>query len=342
MTSEVARLYEAFPFPSPEPDSGLIDVVAREMPLVLSDSSLDGRRVLDAGCGTGHTLVALALRHPEARFTGMDACRRSLGVARHLAERHGATNVDFVHGTMPHLGLTDRFDLIICFGVLHHLPDPRAGLSWLTEHLNTDGLLHLWLYNALGEHGRMLDRELVQLLAPPGGPAAGLETVRKLGLTLPLAEYGFPSGWNGSALSRAEQDVFDADAYVNPVVRPMRFGDMPRLFDGLGMDWLAADRVYFPGGVKFIDLDGIEPDNDLYVRPESLIGDAALRVRLAALGSLDRVRALELRLRPTGFRVLAGRGASLDRCVPRIKGNLLPLPGRTPADMRAGHRDEVR
>ncbi|AXI80899.1 class I SAM-dependent methyltransferase [Peterkaempfera bronchialis] len=336
MAIEVARLYEDFPFPSPEPDSGLIDVVADELPLVLGDTALDGLQVLDAGCGTGHTLVALARRHPEARFTGVDACRRSLDIARGLAERHGVGNVDFVHGTMPQLDLATRFDLVVCFGVLHHLPDPRAGLRWLTEHLGDDGLLHLWLYHALGEHGRMLDRELVQLLAPADDPAAGLETVRLLGLSLPLAEYGFPAGWTGTALSQAEQDVFDADAYLNPVVQPMRFGDVPGLFDGLGLDWLAADRVYCPDRVAFIDLDGLEPESDRFVRPQSLFDSAALRERLSTLGNLDRVRALELRLRPTGFRVLAGRGASLDRCVPRVKGNLLPLPG--PTGHRAGAR----
>ncbi|MFJ6213533.1 class I SAM-dependent methyltransferase [Streptomyces sp. NPDC092296] len=332
MTTEVARLYEDFPFPCPERDSGLIGVVADELPLVLGDTALDGCRVLDAGCGTGHTLVALAQRHPGARFTGVDACRRSLDLARGLAERHGVDNVDFVHGAMPQLDLETRFDLVVCFGVLHHLPDPRAGLRWLTEHLGSDGLLHLWLYHALGEHGRMLDRELVRLLAPADDTAAGLETVRMLGLSLPLAEYGFPAGWTGTALTQAEQDVFDVDAYLNPVVQPMRFGDLPELFDGLGVDWLAADRVYYRDGVKFIDLDGLEPDSDLFVRPESLFDSAPLRRRLSALGNLDRVRALELRLRPTGFRVLAGRGVSLDRCVPRIKANLLPL------DHRAGSR----
>ncbi|WP_055591318.1 class I SAM-dependent methyltransferase [Streptacidiphilus griseoplanus] len=325
MTTDVVQLYENFPFPSPEDDSPLIDVVAEELPFVLADTRLTGWQILDAGCGTGNILVALARSHPEAHFTGVDACARSLEIARRRAEHHQVTNVEFVHGRMPDLDLDRRFDLVLCFGVLHHLPDPQAGLRWLTTHLADQGLLHLWLYHALGEHGRMLDRELVQLLSRTGSRGDGLETIRSLGIRLSLSEYGFPAGWTGLALSEAEQDALDADAYLNPVVQPMRFADVPGLFAGLPVDWLAADRVYAPGGTPFVDLAGAEPDRTRHIHPGELVDTPTLRARVRELDTLDQLRALELRLRPTGFRVLAGRGRSLDRCVGRIHGNLLPL-----------------
>lgn len=327
-TSDVVRLYESFPFPCPAEDAPLMDMIADQIPFVLGENQLEDWEVLDAGCGTGSILVALARRYPRARFTGLDACGRSLDIARRCAKWYGVTNVDFVHGSMPELSLKRRFDLVVCCGVLHHLPSPRAGLRWLVEHLADDGLLHLWLYDAVGEHHRMLDRELVQLLTPPGSPEDGLATVRDLGLELSLADYGFPSGWTGTALTAAEQDVADADAYLNPVVQPMRFAEMPELFAGLPVDWLAADRVYHPGGIGLVDLAGEETQtrgDAVFVRPEDLFDRPALRDRVRALGNLDRLRAIELRLRPTGFEVIAGRGAALDRCVPRVAGNLLPL-----------------
>ncbi|GGU74733.1 hypothetical protein GCM10010211_45800 [Streptomyces albospinus] len=328
MTSDVTQLYESFPFPSPAEDAPLMDMIADQLPFVVREAELEGWEVLDAGCGTGSILLALARRYPRARFTGVDACSRSLEIARRSAEWYGVSNVEFVHGSMPELGLPRRFDLVICCGVLHHLPSPRAGLQWLAEHLADDGLLYLWLYDAVGEHGRMLDRELVQLLTPSGTPEDGLATIRGLGLELSLTDYGFPAGWTGTALTAAEQDVADADAYLNPVVLPMRFADMPELFAGLPVDWLAADRVFHPGGISLVDLAGKEAESHgdaVFVRPEDLFDRPALRDQVRKLGNLDRLRAIELRLRPTGFEVVAGRDAGLDRCVSRIAGNLLPF-----------------
>ncbi|MGH3550581.1 MAG: class I SAM-dependent methyltransferase [Pseudonocardiaceae bacterium] len=335
MTSEVARFYEMFPFPSPEVGM-LTPVSANEASFLgdvgmLADNCIDGWQVLDAGCGTGHNLVARALRYPKAHFIGVDACQRSVDIARHLAENNSADNIEFVVGSIPDLDLSKRFDMIICFGVLHHMANPRAGLHWLGEHLADDGLLHLWLYNALGEHGRMLDRELVQLFTSGDEGKSALETVRVLGLTLSLARYGLQADWPTPWMSTAKQDVFDADAYLNPIVQPMRFTDVPALFEGLDMVWVAADQIYSGGGIKGVDLGGTENDSSLFVGAEELFDDISLRQRVRSLDNLSRMQAIELRLRPAAFMLLAGRGDSLRRCVPRIRNNLL-LTGRTSID----------
>lgn len=269
------------------------------------------------------------LRYPKSYFIGLDACRRSLDIARRLADYHGADNVEFVQGSIPHLDFPKKFDLITCFGVLHHMPDPRAGLRWLCEHLTDDGLLHLWLYNALGEHGRMLDRELALLFTSIDEGKAALETLHALRLTLPQTQYGLPADQTEPELSTAEQDVFDADAYLNPIVQPMRFTDVPALFKGLDTEWVAADRVYFDGAAKFVDLGGTETNSALFVGPEELLTDIRLRKRLRSFDNLSRMQVIELRLRPTAFRLLAGRGDSLKLCVPRIGHNLL-LPDKVP------------
>jgi SAM-dependent methyltransferase len=323
MTSKVTQLYEMFPYPSPEVGIEVGDGVVNDMPFILADNRLDGWHVLDAGCGTGHILVALALRYPKAHFIGVDACPSSLDSARRLAESHGADNVEFVLGSIPDLDLSKKFDLIICFGVIHLMPDPQAGLHWLGEHLADDGLLHLWLYHALGEHGRMLDRELVQLFTSVDEGKSAMETVRALGVTLSLTQYGLPVDWPASGMSTASKDVMDADAFLNPIVEPMRFTDVPALFEGLNMTWVAADRIYFDGGIKFIDLGGTESDNSLFISAEELFTDISLRQRVRSLDNLSRMQAIELRLRPAGFLLLAGRGDSLKRCVPRIRNNLL-------------------
>ncbi|MFT2019317.1 class I SAM-dependent methyltransferase [Streptomyces sp. 796.1] len=316
-TADVRSLYERFPYPSPDAESGLIHDVSNAMGFLLADGRLGTRRVLDAGCGTGHRLVALAKSHPQAHFVGVDASEASLAVARELADRHGVGNIDFRQGLVPGLDLADDFDLVVCTGLVHHLPDPRAGLRWLSERLAPDGLLYLWLYHAIGEHDRLLDRELVHALLDEADAGSGLATVRALGLTLAADRYGSTSE---SAAAGDIRHVIDADAYLHPVVHAWRFGDLPDLLAGLDLDWVAAFSVNYEGGSKFVDLAAAEDDPYLCVSgAENLPTELAERLRHRA--PAHRLRVLELTLRPTGMSLVAGRGNSLHQCVPRVAGS---------------------
>jgi SAM-dependent methyltransferase len=324
MTSETTQLYETFPFPSSEVESNLINQIPDEIPIIRNNPDLTGLRILDAGCGTGHTLVAMAVRYPKASFLGVDLCNQSLTVARRLAQRHGATNIEFLRASIPDLALNTEFDLITCLGVLHHLPDPWMGLRALGKHLAPTGHLLLWLYHSLGEHDRMLDRELALLLTSHQENGSGLDTVRALGLRLSLARYGFPSGWTGTGISPAEQDALDADAYLNPIVRPFRFAELPPLIKNSGLDWVALHRADAAAtGIRFPDLDGIAPDTPGVLGLDDLFTDETLRRTLRRMNRLDRALALELQQRPTGFAVLTGRMDALPECPPRIRHNLL-------------------
>ncbi|MFH7339452.1 class I SAM-dependent methyltransferase [Streptomyces sp. KHY 26] len=325
---DTGALYERFPYPSPEVEGALIRDTAIAIALLLEDDRLQNWRVLDLGCGTGHRLVALALQYPDAQFTGIDPSKRSLDVARELADRNGVTNVRFVHGAIPELVLPETFDLIVSTGVLHHIPRPEEGVRWAVEHLVADGLFYLWLYGALGEHSRMLDRELVHLLAGESGDGPDLETVRALGLKLSRTRYGATS--EGGGATQRVQSSLDADAYLNPIVQPLTFAEVADLFHGLPVDWVAAFGVNVEDEGKLIDLGGLDGDSMFSVSPESLFDDAELRKRFDALRPLDRARALELRLRPTGISVVAGRGSSLEDCVPRMRGNILVRPSGAP------------
>jgi SAM-dependent methyltransferase len=319
-----SHLYEEFPFPSPGVDRPLIDVVGCELPFVVDGGLKSGWTVLDAGCGTGHTLIGLARAYPDVQFVGIEPSNSSRFVANGLIERYGVANVRILDAAIAGPDLDRKFDFVYSYGVVHHLPDPVGGMRWLARHTADDGLLHLWLYNAVGESGRMFDRELVQLLTADTG-GRGLEVVRALGMSLSLDTYGMPGAWAGVPLSPGEQDVFDADAYLNPVVRPMRFAEVTAMLSGI-TGWVAADRVYGPRGAPYLDLsgtgEGAGPDIPV-VGPRDVLGHSALAGWLDALTPAERVRAIELALRPTGFRVLAGSGASLAWCTGRIRGNVL-------------------
>lgn len=322
-STDVKRLYEEFPYPSPTAASAPIEDVANGLGFLIEDEDLTDWNVLDVGCGSGHRLLGMALRFPQAHFTGLDASAASLAVARDLAERHGARNIEFVEGLLPELSLPSNFDLVVCTGLVHHLPDPRTGMRWLSERLARDGLLYLWFYHALGEHDRLLDRELVHLLRSPNSPESGLETVRALGLALSEERYGSNSA-AGSARAAA-----DADAYLNPIVNAYRFRDVAELSEGLSLHWTAAFSVNTDGGSKFVDLAGVEDDPYLCVQGQELIPHV-LRDRFARLDIGDRLSAIELVVRPTGFSVVSGRGEALDLCTPRLRGNVFATPSPPP------------
>ena len=52
-------------------------------------------------------------------------------------------------------------------GVLHHLPDPVKGLRALAERLNEGGIMHIFVYSALGRREIMLMQEALALLQGP-------------------------------------------------------------------------------------------------------------------------------------------------------------------------------
>jgi len=67
------------------------------LPLVhgLESALMRGIDVLDAGCGCGSALLALAARFPQSRFTGYDLCADAIDVAATAARHAGLDNGDF-------------------------------------------------------------------------------------------------------------------------------------------------------------------------------------------------------------------------------------------------------
>jgi SAM-dependent methyltransferase len=109
----------------------------------------DCPRVLDVGCGNGRFGRFAAERAPGLRYTGIDASAELLA----LAARRGGLGtdpellrVDLVEDDLARALGAGRFDLIACFGVLHHLPGRerrRALLAELLARLAPDGRLCL-------------------------------------------------------------------------------------------------------------------------------------------------------------------------------------------------------
>jgi 2-polyprenyl-6-hydroxyphenyl methylase/3-demethylubiquinone-9 3-methyltransferase len=90
---------------------------------VTAHAGLDGRRVLDVGCGGG--LLSEAMAAAGARVTGIDMAVPSLEVAGAHARRQGL-DIDYRQSTAEqwarrHPG---RYDVVTCMELVEHVPDP--------------------------------------------------------------------------------------------------------------------------------------------------------------------------------------------------------------------------
>lgn len=89
-----------------------------------------GARVLDLGCGTGHSSIALARAYPSLTVRGVDLDEASIAEARGNAADAGvADRVTFALGDAAGAHEPGGYDLVTVFEALHDMADPVAVLA---------------------------------------------------------------------------------------------------------------------------------------------------------------------------------------------------------------------
>lgn len=128
-------------------------------------------KVLDVGCGNGRFGQFLAANSDrQIEYTGTDNSRKLLKIARDKNPNTAGKTFTFIYQDLIEELLADqvfaqgndRYDLIVLFGVLHHIPSfelRQKLLSILTNLLNPQGLLvfAVWRFGELGRFKNKLD-----------------------------------------------------------------------------------------------------------------------------------------------------------------------------------------
>jgi SAM-dependent methyltransferase len=199
VAEEVRTFYEGHPYPPPIDDLEKYrlwkDPQRRRAEFHLSWPSRtfgEDLTILVAGCGTSQA-AKHAMRWPAAQVMGIDFSETSVRCTEELKRKYQLDNLQVRQLPLERAReLETTFDQIVCTGVLHHLPDPDAGLSALRNLLKPDGAMNVMVYAPYGRTGvYMLQdfcrragivatdveiRDLIEALKalPPGHPLQNL------------------------------------------------------------------------------------------------------------------------------------------------------------------------
>ena len=101
-----------------------------------------GMKVLDVGCGTGVMSRWLAKEvGPTGKVVAIDNSKNQLEAARLASQGSDFENIEYkLLSVYDILDLKEKFDLIYCRFVLHHVHSPRKAIKLFYEALNPGGI----------------------------------------------------------------------------------------------------------------------------------------------------------------------------------------------------------
>jgi SAM-dependent methyltransferase len=251
VAEQVRAFYESHSYPPPVDD---LDAYRRawdearrraESHLFWPDEPYrDDRSILVAGCGTIQA-AHYALRWPRATVIGIDVSAKSIAFTEELKRKHALENLEVRQLRVEHAGELGRpFEHVVCTGVLHHLPDPGAGLRALRDVLEPTGALNLMVYAPYGRAGVYMFQEYCRRL----GIGSTANEIRDLAVTIKALPADHPI----VPLLRASPDFGSADgladALLNPQDRAYSVRQLMELFDRAGVTfgrWL-RQAPYLP------------------------------------------------------------------------------------------------
>lgn len=286
--ARLAAQYEAYPYPLRDPrDEAKRLIVGSPSHLLEVDHWVFGAqrprsqplRALMAGGGSGDGTLMLAHHLAQAgrpgEVTWFDRSAAARQVAEARAGGRGLTNIRFVTGSILDLAASGLgpFDYIDCCGVLHHLPDPLAGLKALTGVLAPGGGLGLMVYAPHGRTGVYMLQDALRLLAPDTDPPpARVDLARRLWKQAPETAWLRHNPWLTDHTEGGDAGLYDL--LLNPRDRAYTVPEFAALVAAAGLEV----RCW------------VEP---LRYDPDAYLSDPRLRARTAAMAPLQRAALAE-------------------------------------------------
>src|SRR5215468_5915242 len=206
----------------------------------------DDLDILIAGCGS-NAAARYALHHPKARVVGIDLSFSSLAHEAYLKDKHRLDNLTLHHARLEEVSaLGEDFDFIDVSGVLHHLPDPVAGLKALGSVLRPHGTIAVMVYGQYGRTGVYMLQEMFRLMGlrqSDDDVAAVRQTIATLPKRHIIHDY----------VSRANDVKYDAglvDTFLNRQDRAYSVAGCLDLTRQAGLSFMGwwDNTLYYPEG----------------------------------------------------------------------------------------------
>jgi len=270
--SRVTEQYEAFPYPERDPadEAKRLITGSPSHPLEIDHYLFSGQRdwsepfkALVAGGGTGDALIQLAATLQSAgtpyEITYVDLSRAARKVAEARAAARGLENITFLTGSLleaPNLG---RFDYIDCCGVLHHLPDPQAGIDALAAALGPHGGIGMMVYAPFGRSGVYpLQQAFGTVLT--GSARDRLRRAKAIYARIP---DGHPFKTNPHLSDHRASDAGFYDLLLHSQDRAFRIGEVLEMLEQAGLDMTGSPQAFLYDPLPILGdpalLHGLDP-----------------------------------------------------------------------------------
>ena len=117
--------------------------------------------ILIAGCGTGRHAITVAKYFSKVNVTAIDISAKSLAYAKQKTTEFDIENINFKMADLTKLpDLKQRYDIIECSGVLHHIRHYKKALQNLLVNLKPKGLIKISLYSERARYSVNQVREI--------------------------------------------------------------------------------------------------------------------------------------------------------------------------------------
>jgi 2-polyprenyl-3-methyl-5-hydroxy-6-metoxy-1,4-benzoquinol methylase len=150
---DIKEFYNLNQFPGHYTEAGLkyhADQIRNPYLLKIDQYLTPHSQILDVGCGTGLISNLFATRYPTCQITSIDFSN-GINYATEYAETHNISNVTYIKQDFLKFNSDRLFDVVICQGVLHHIPMYLDAVEKLKLLVAPGGMLIVGVYHPGGK-----------------------------------------------------------------------------------------------------------------------------------------------------------------------------------------------